>query len=276
MWKKHKKVLIGFSLGILVALLVSGAFWFGFFNTWQTKLTDKLFLKSAARDDIVIVAIDDESLTALGQWPWSRATHARAILNLSASQPKITGYDVIFSEVSSRGIQDDESLAGALSKLSVVLPIEADSLRLKKEAVPQAKNLTESIEPIKKAAKFSGHVNVVADEDGIVRRLPLFIESNEKLSSSLSLKISELAAGLKSQEIKNKTGNWLRINFIGPPGSFKTISFKDVYANNFSTDEFKGKIVLVGVTSSALHDQQMTPFSLGQEMSGVEIHANAV
>jgi adenylate cyclase len=129
---------------------------------------------------------------------------------------------------------------------------------------------------INNAAKYFGHVNVTADEDGIVRRLPLFIKNQGQEIPSLSLKIADFVAGRSSQETINRIGNWLRVNFIGPPGSFKTISFSDVYENNFLADDFKNKIVLVGVTSSDLHDQQMTPFSLGQEMPGVEIHANAI
>ena len=273
---KNKKIVLSLGLGILVAFFVSGAFLLGFFNTWQTKLTDKLFLKSAASSDIVILAIDDKSLADLGQWPWPRDTHARAILNLAVSQPKIVGYDIIFSEPSNRGTGDDVSLASALARLPVVLPLKGESLRLDGETVPRAQNLTQSIDLIKNTAKYFGHVNVVADEDGVIRRLPLFIESQGQEFPSLSLKIADFVAGRNSQETVSKIGNWLRINFIGPPGSFKTISFLDVYNNNFLAGDFKDKIVLVGAVSSDLHDQQMTPFSLGQGMAGVEIHANAV
>lgn len=273
---KYKKLIISFYLSAAVAIFVGGAFWLGFFNTWQTKLTDKLFLKSVARGDIVILAIDDASLKELGQWPWPRATHAQAVLNLAVSQPKIVGYDVIFSEPSRLGASDDESLARALSSLPVVLPVEAESIKLKKDNIPQAEKIIESIKVIKETAKYFGQVNVVSDEDGIVRRLPFFVASQNQQIPSLSLRLASFASGQNPEEITGVVGNWLRINFIGPPGSFKTVSFKDVYSNNFLATDFKNKIVLVGVTSADLHDQQMTPFSLGQAMAGVEIHANAV
>lgn len=276
MWKKYKKIFIGFGLGLAAAILISGAFWLDFFGTWQTKLTDKLFLKSLSRSDIVILAIDNKSLTDLGQWPWPREAHAKALLNLAASQPKVVGYDVIFSEASRLGPADDEALAAALVQLPVILPVEALPLQIKKEGAPEAENLIESISLISWAAKDRGHVNVVAEADGVVRRLPLFISGHEQLIPSFSLRLAGLANGQTSESMVENIGYWLRINFIGPPGSFKTISFSDVYNNNFSADDFKNKIVLVGVTSSDLHDEQMTPFSLGQAMAGVEIHANAL
>ena len=41
-------------------------------------------------------------------------------------------------------------------------------------------------------------------------------------------------------------------------------------------DQLKNKIILVGVVAPSLHDNQPTPVSRGQVMSGVEIQANIV
>ena len=37
------------------------------------------FSHSPPPDDIIIVAIDEESLSKLGRWPWSRSHHAHLI-----------------------------------------------------------------------------------------------------------------------------------------------------------------------------------------------------
>ncbi len=45
---------------------------------------------------ILIVTIDDYSLQQIGQWPWSRATHAQLLDRLSAANVKGVLFDVIF------------------------------------------------------------------------------------------------------------------------------------------------------------------------------------
>jgi adenylate cyclase len=66
------------------------------------------------------------------------------------------------------------------------------------------------------------------------------------------------------------------INFSGPKGSILTYSYVDVLNNRIDLSIFKNKIVLIGATASDLHDEQMTPISMGQPLPGVEIHANAI
>ena len=60
-----------------------------------------------ARDDIIIIAIDDFSLAQLGRWPWRRSLHAELIDRLSQAHPRVIGMDVILSE-SERSPADGE------------------------------------------------------------------------------------------------------------------------------------------------------------------------
>ena len=47
---------------------------------------------------IAIAAIDDRSITQLGQWPWPRIVLARLIDALKDYKVKVIGFDAIFSE----------------------------------------------------------------------------------------------------------------------------------------------------------------------------------
>ena len=276
MSQRTKRFIFGLAISVAIALFVSGAFWLGVFKTWQTKLSDKLFLTRPGSGQVVVVAIDEASLQALGQWPWPRAVHGQAIKIIAQGAPKVIGYDVIFSEPSRLGQADDAALAQALAGLPIVLPMEGAPLKLRQNQPPLAEKLIESIPAIDQAAKYAGHVNVLSDEDGIVRTLPVFIDSGQAKIPAMPLVLGSLVTGQTVEGLAQQTGQTLRINFIGPPGSFTTVSFKDVYEGKISPEIFRGKIVLVGATSADLHDSQPTPLSLGQLMSGVEIHANAV
>jgi adenylate cyclase len=68
------------------------------------------------------------------------------------------------------------------------------------------------------------------------------------------------------------------INFRGPKRTFKTVSYYQVYRGGTEIDPtlFKNAIVLIGPTTSVLHDVFPTPFEREGNMPGVEIHANAI
>ena len=42
---------------------------------------------TAPPDDVILIAIDQDSLMKIGRWPWSRAIHAQLLQRLKAEQP---------------------------------------------------------------------------------------------------------------------------------------------------------------------------------------------
>lgn len=108
MQKKSISKLIAFSISMTVVLLFA----------WVTLSENKLayYLKNRVdsifydiktiglpsnrlkNSDITIVDIDDKSLKKIGRWPWSRMTIAKLLKNISASEPAVIGFDIIFSE----------------------------------------------------------------------------------------------------------------------------------------------------------------------------------
>lgn len=64
-------------------------------------------------EQIVIIAIDDASIRALGRWPWSRHQHAKLLQELQKMSPKAIGIDLIFSEPEINS-NADQSLAQAM------------------------------------------------------------------------------------------------------------------------------------------------------------------
>jgi adenylate cyclase len=51
-----------------------------------------------AGPQIVIVAIDDDSLKAVGRWPWSREDFARFLSKVKEAAPRVVALDIIFAE----------------------------------------------------------------------------------------------------------------------------------------------------------------------------------
>ncbi|MER3445538.1 MAG: hypothetical protein C4291_01285 [Candidatus Dadabacteria bacterium] len=63
---------------------------------------------------VVIVAIDEKSINQLGRWPWSRRRLAEFVEKLADYRPKITAFDMTFSEPESDDA--DRAFGAALEK----------------------------------------------------------------------------------------------------------------------------------------------------------------
>jgi signal transduction histidine kinase len=67
----------------------------------------------------------------------------------------------------------------------------------------------------------------------------------------------------------------MRIRYAPPGQPVLRVSLKELRENRALASQFIGKTVFVGVTAQTEHDAQLTPYSNGVPMPGVEIHANA-
>ena len=68
-----------------------------------------------ADSDIVVVAIDEESLAQFGRWPWDRKVHADFLTKLAQAKPRGVLFDVLFIEPSANVI-DDVALSQAIDQ----------------------------------------------------------------------------------------------------------------------------------------------------------------
>ena len=64
------------------------------------------------------------------------------------------------------------------------------------------------------------------------------------------------------------------LNYRGPAGAFRHVSALDVLRGRVPPETLRGKIVLLGVTATAVGDIRVTPFD--GALPGVEIHATAL
>ncbi|MCL4503841.1 MAG: CHASE2 domain-containing protein [Deltaproteobacteria bacterium] len=72
----------------------------------ELKLYDLKFRFRGARppsSEVVILAIDDESLKKVGRWPWSRTDTARLIKIVKDAGPRVVALDIIFAEKEETG-----------------------------------------------------------------------------------------------------------------------------------------------------------------------------
>lgn len=262
-----------------------------------------------ARDDIIIVAIDDYSLTELGKWPWPRSRHAELIQKINQSQALAIGVDILFSEAevtekkepeaqpATRALNGDEQLAKAIAaRGNVILPLVSEQAGKGLRAAPPMPMLRD-------VAQALGHIHIELDSDGVARSVflregiqgqwwPHFAlalhdlgsgiqrNNNENLSDVQRVKgsrsFSESFSTSTNQAEKLWQRDWrMHIPYYGSSGHFSTVPYVAVLRGEVPSDFFRGKYVLIGSTAAGMADAFPTPVTSNEgTLSGIEINAN--
>jgi CHASE2 domain-containing sensor protein/signal transduction histidine kinase len=275
-----ERTLTALSLLVLVLLLAAGGW------LWRLDLTFyDLQLgrwSNPPAQDIVIVAVDEQSLSELGRWPWPRDRHAQLIDILSEAGAKAIALDILFSEVDPNNPDGDKKLIQSVAASGrVFLPVVLEEYRLGGRLVE-----TEPMPELARVAAGLGHMHMELDGDGIARGLYLYEGLGQAFWPHLMLALQQWLdpdgwqlqprkspRSANSQTIKRHS--YRLIPFAGAPGHYPRYSYAQVLKRQFPPDAFDDRIVLVGVTASGLGDVLPTPVSAyGKPMPGVEINAN--
>lgn len=242
--------------------------------------------KTSPPEDVIIVAIDQDSLSQIGRWPWSRQVHANLLQRLKPEQPAAIGFDVIFAEADQSNPAADKELADAIAASNnVVLPVLLETVRANGQLIE-----TLPMQELMMHAADVGRVHAELDEDSIARSVYLY-EGIEKpiwqLFSQAVLNVAEKKPSKNNFSVpSNQTmlnqynlarQDQRRVNFLGPPGHFNQLSYVQVLNGEFPNGIFNQKILLIGATALGMNDLLTTPVSgQRQPMAGVEFHANVL
>ncbi|AEG69586.1 phosphate regulon two-component sensor kinase transcription regulator protein [Ralstonia solanacearum Po82] len=226
----------------------------------------------APRDDIVIVAIDDQSLEAVGRWPWPRARLAELVMRVGAAHPRAVGVDILLIEPDLTDPEGDRALAAAFAQAGhVILP-----------ALPERTGQGRVFHyPFLGIGTGVAHIDAAPDPDSVVRGFYLAEGPRGHLLEHLALQLARQAASVVPavpRRAEIDADGWTRqanigVNFAGPAGTFRHVPALALLQGQVPADAFAGKLVLIGATASGVSDIFATPTS--RTMSGVEVLANA-
>lgn len=232
--------------------------------------------RAAAPDDrILIVEIDNDSLQAVGNWPWPRSVHARFLNQLKAHDPAVIAYDVLFLEPGSNA--DDAGLATSIANggptfLPVLYQVPGQN--------GASESLTLPIEPLLSAAAGVGEVNLLFDSDGLVRRAQLQTNAAGQKMPHLMEQIYRKASGKPSPAFQRLADAPVTSHDASPllplqtVGSFRRVPYASLLNDTVPAAFLRDKFILVGATAEGMGDRYPVSAMAGSTMAGVEIQAN--
>lgn len=239
----------------------------------------------AASDDIIIIDIDEKSLSKLGRWPWPRQTHAKLLDSLRLAQTRVVVFDILFPELDADNYPSDLRFAQAIKDHgAVILPIYLETLGQQGQVIENPPHRL-----FYSAAKTLGHAHLNADLDGVIRSVflkegvgtpfwpHLSLALTTLLESDSEEKSTRIIPGNRSEE-HAPTAQAMGIsrdfhNLLPMPAfdqGFRHYSYSDLLEGAINLDNFHGKIVFVGATAAGLGDTLATPVGT---MDGVELNA---
>lgn len=230
---------VGIVLAIVATLAAIGLARLPLLQTAEWKLYDQRLRWTAqpdrARQDIVVVAIDETSLRRLepviGRWPWPRLVHAHLVDFLREAGAKVIVYDVLFVDQDRRsgfdvggetwsGQESDTVFADAVAKAGMVVMLADVTYEgLRNESTPSAETIgaaTRFGRPVapadgelerrptmlapypalREAVRAVGHNLMIVDADGPVRRVAPLVRVTDRVVPSLALAGALAAQGL--------------------------------------------------------------------------------
>ncbi|NOQ45136.1 MAG: CHASE2 domain-containing protein [Desulfobulbaceae bacterium] len=243
---------------LIISITLFGLFQLGgVVSSLSDKALDILFLLRGPVEpsqEIIIIGVDEESLAALGAWPFPRKHHAELLERLGKAG--VIGFDFLFSEPTE---QDELFDAAVRSSPPVVLASAHNSQNHILRPVPSLSGYF-----------GSGHIEIILGRDGVVREAGAFHQSGQPSLPAFAQVMLKGAGMARDLTAASKP---ILINHYGPENTFLYLSYFDVLQGTFPDDFFKNRFVLIGAEALGIGDSHVTPFSRQHSTPGVEIQA---
>lgn len=303
-----KKVLYILWISVFALLLcfsVKNGSFVSFINSMENRTFDirqNVIAKSGVREhnkDIVIVAIDDASyeyiLDHYGEWPLRRDMYAKMVDYIESQKPKTVAFDLMFVKSMKSAISADNSLVDVFKKYdnvytSMNLDNQPEDLR-KAQQLPdklaispdsvadnpiEYSNCRIILQGILDATSHIGMINVSRSDDGVLRKMPLYLKYNNKYYPQLGYLVAQGSGMRKNVQSDDEAS--VILNWYGPAETFENIPMYKLLkaadgGETFDYD-FHNKIVYFGATAASLFDIKTVP--VDKVYPGVEVQATYV
>jgi adenylate cyclase len=243
-------------------------------------------------DDVVVVAIDDETTRLVGAFPPPRDVIARIVRGLQRAGADVIALDIAFldpgdaepTRVLAEALASAPTVVAAVGRFDGRAAAPAAAPLADLAFAPRPSAILWPIDPLR-AASEAGLVNLSTDADGAPRFVPLLYPDGEGYAPAFALaaaaasrhttpSFSDASVRIGGEPIPLDLGFHLPLRFYGPRGAFAGLSAARVLGGEITPGALRGKVAVVGATVAAGADQFATPFD--RSTPGVEVQATAL
>ena len=325
----RRQIVLGVAAGLACWAILGAAYLGGVFDAFDLRLLDWRFRLRGERDAsgiVALVPIDDATIRAYGRWPIPRDQYALLLTALVESGAKAVGIDLQLPKDLNHDPRQNALLAyvsGQHPNIVHAVSFMADTASAHAEPasgagleallrqgianakveVPVAAGASLPYDELLQDAAALGHITVITDKDGAVRRQPLLIRYGDRVYPSLGMRMVGVGSGKTGpprawRSAGGVSAGWrggpewkipldregaTSLDFAGDRGAFANgISMIDALRAYQAGDSAQlrgalaGRYVLIGLDSKTevSEDVGSTPFAATTPL--VFIHANVV
>lgn len=271
----------------------------GVFTYFENKTYDLRMINAAkykrACDDIAFICVDQESIDYASEkygwsWPWPREAYARVIDFLSAGNPKAIAFDILYTEPSVYGEQDDIALGEAEARSGKVIQAFYYSEDDYDKILSPVRGISDN-------AALIANITSAKDSDDVIRKTRIKTEKDSNQLDKLleyALPYSDYSLGLAPAALADRETNISLIptlkdgtallRFTKSIDEYLPYSIKDILESYdamqngeegpFIPSDFDDLYIFCAYYAPGLFDICSTPVS--QVYPGVGIHITAL
>lgn len=245
----------------------------------------RLLAQRAPEERIAVIDIDEESLRRHGQWPWPRTVVADLVEHLLTEHgARSVILDIVFPDAAQAS--EDARLISLAEHAPLVLAQILD-YSVRQPALAQgmliggtlASDTSQALPATGfignhqgfAAARCSGNIGYVPDEDGVLRHIPLQTHFQGRNYPNLALATLACDAQTSIPWDKLPANRW-RIPYHRSLHAYTVIPAHEVLSGSVSSKMLSGRFVLIGSSALSLGDRASTP--LAPLVAGVMVHAS--
>jgi adenylate cyclase len=288
--RRVRRLQVGLVIGVCVGLFLVALILLGELNRYEARSADLFYRPRAPSGQVVLILVDDKTVEEYN-WPVERIFQSSFLFAVLRAQPRVVALDFVLPDPATP--YEDELLSAVISHadkiVQPVLGIETTRYPADPMRFPAFDSVLRPTSALLTPNTTLTHAMLYADSDGVVRRVPLAIDTPGARYPALGLAALALYLGREPQiEIQDnqvvfggklvpldETGQML-INYVDR-GAFTTISYSDILQGKADYSLLRDKIVLVGLKTKAIHESYAVPLTISSSpSSNVEIQADLI